>query len=340
MEAVKAYTFYGLCIGELDFMDNIEEHIVKLHREGKSASRISKDLNLNYSRVRQLLKNLGEYRPRRGRILAMCENMTDNQIVHLRELYYYSDRKSIADYLGVRYNSVGHILNYFGINNTEEYTAKRIRISKRKRAINIFKNINSDSAYMLGFILGDGSISVRKGRYTPEINICSKDFHILESFSNLVGISKINKYSKKEDPDKYWYCLRYLDFETSDCLINDWGIRENKSNMGCSPKIPSGFEADFLRGLFDSDGCVTYGNHRTCLVISICGHPSYMKELFDSYEFLEFTYRIRKSDGLAFLELHHKVKIKRFYDYIYDNPLGLHLFRKKEKFDEFYNRGR
>jgi hypothetical protein len=301
----------------------------------RTANNIAEDTPYCASTVRSILRKEGLYKPfRETYIFNFCSTLTEEQIKQLRYLYTEKDRKDIANFLGIPYNSVGHVLKKLNINGKKERREIRIHKSKVAKWVNPFKVWNGESSYLLGYILGDGSLRYKALHHCPTLNISSKDLHILNSFSKMFG----NPEVKEQRKGKYkWYTVDISDYQIVKCLEN-MGIQPNKSKVGGNITIPEGYEKDFLRGLFDSDGCVTKGNGGNTLVVNICGHSSYLSDFKIKYDFLNFTYRVRKSDGLAFLDLYRTSNIRTFYDYIYPNSDYLCLTRKKEVFDEYFKR--
>lgn len=248
------------------------------------------------------------------------------------DLYYSKGRRAVAEFLGVRYNSVGHLLRKLGCSTKESCRRQKELRADIPKIRDLFTNPTPEGNYILGFILGDGSIRFREDRISPEIDISSKDKEILEKIIEALQYGKIYKKSRGNHS---WYSLQIRDKFLGSVLISK-GIVPRKSYVGGRIKYDPEFKYDFLRGLFDSDGCVSYNrNPNFGLRVSIVGHPSYMKDLEEEFSELEFIKGER--GGLVRLESGDQSRIKRFYEKIYTG-CDLFLRRKKERFDAYYTR--
>ncbi len=132
----------------------------------------------------------------------------------------------------------------------------------RKRSVDIsfFENINTNiKAYVIGLICSDGSID--KDGYG--FQLVSKDNEILEKFKEILKsehkICKVESYDKRTNK----IYVRYSIHICSKKMVEDLkkiGLNNNKSFTCKMPKINEEYFWDFLRGLFDGDGCVTGRN--------------------------------------------------------------------------------
>jgi len=107
-----------------------------------------------------------------------------------------------------------------------------------------------DLAYIVGLITSDGCLS-KDGRH---LDFTSKDKDLLETFKTILNLKvkisyKTSGYTKKK--------CSYLQF--GDVVLYRWlesiGLMPKKSKIIGDLKIPKKYFFDFLRGLFDGDGC-------------------------------------------------------------------------------------
>ena len=103
---------------------------------------------------------------------------------HVKELYHNIEctRQDIANYLGICYNSVGHVLSYYGINTRENAGKKKHLQSLAPKCENVFLQETPETAYLLGYILGDGAIS----EVRHNLNFSSKDYQIMQAIASVL----------------------------------------------------------------------------------------------------------------------------------------------------------
>lgn len=195
---------------------------------------------------------------------------------------------------------------------------------------NYFNNIdNQNKAYWLGFIMADGYNS---GKF---IRIDIQDEGHLEKLRDDIFYDKDMpiriKYSPTNKP------VYYLTIQNSK-LVSDCeklGITKNKSLTTQYPDIPSEFDRDFIRGLFDGDGCLSYsmdGNYRR-YTFSIVGSESLMNSLIKKLSGLGVNLRFRKMKSIFAIYLRGNRQIIKLLDYLYNNS-SVYLERKYQKYDD------
>jgi hypothetical protein len=118
-----------------------------------------------------------------------------------------------------------------------------------------FDEPNQQMAYVLGLIVTDGCIIKRKsGR--EFVSIKSIDRQVLE---------KVNEMMKSEygiyecgisDGGNMVY---RIDFASDKIVagVKKWGVTARKTFTAVFPQLPRQFHADFIRGVFDGDGCIS-----------------------------------------------------------------------------------
>ncbi|MFW6311571.1 MAG: hypothetical protein ACOC1K_04980 [Nanoarchaeota archaeon] len=313
--------------------------ICKLYVENEKLTppMLARQLNFPVYVVRNYLKKAGLFKGNRKHTNKdKLRNITQGQIEYIKGLYLKENRKAIAEYLDIPYNSVGHFLSSHGINTREKAKEKNLLKAQEGKYFNPFDKLDENSSYLLGYILGDGCIHYKKGSNTPYLDISSVDLHILESFRDLywedaeIKTNMRNKY--------FWYSLRISDYIIVKTL-EELGIHQRKSSTPSNPIIPNNYKEHYLRGLFDSDGCVYKPIRKNDRVnVSIVGHPSYINRFKEvDYDFLGFRiYTDKRKKCLVSLNLTSIESVKRFYDYIYPTDNVLCLKRKKDIFNSYY----
>jgi len=122
---------------------------------------------------------------------------------------------------------------------------------------NFFKIWSSEMAYVLGFFTADGNmIRNRRGAHFIEFQITDKD--LLEDIKNTFKSDHKISIRKRKFPQKTIYRLQIGSKEIFNDLIK-LGLTQNKSKTIDLPFVPNNYFADFVRGYFDGDGCISCG---------------------------------------------------------------------------------
>jgi len=184
-------------------------------------------------------------------------------------------------------------------------------------------------AYMLGFIIADGAIN----NELVEISVKIEDVEILELFSSLLGLNyHIDNTIIKEK--RRFPRVRIIKKLIG---INKFIGKDNKKNRNV-PIIHKQLEVYLLRGIFDADGCITWGYrkdrnrlwHKVSFTSSLSILTSIQKVLFK----LGITTMVRpkSNEDCYVLEFANKKDIIIFYNYLYKDTSFIPL---KRKFDNF-----
>lgn len=139
------------------------------------------------------------------------------------------------------------------------------------------------SSYMYGYILGDGSLKRetckrdnRVYHYLRRIEVKSKDRELIQEMSmRLKGADYSRPYKSKNG------LIQRLNF-TSEQWVRELlklGINPNKSYEPLPIVIPQDCMQHFMRGWFESDGCVSITRGKN-LQLYIAGNPVHMECLF------------------------------------------------------------
>jgi hypothetical protein len=138
------------------------------------------------------------------------------------------------------------------------YKIKKANVTSKKypKNENFFQKWSHDMAYILAFILCDGTINKNK---SISIEINQKDIDLLKYINrNICPNNKIYYRSRldKRTNNTYHQCSIVL---RSDNLVNQlksFGIVERKTGKEILPDIPKKYIPDFLRGVLDGDGTI------------------------------------------------------------------------------------
>lgn len=248
----------------------------------------------------------------------------------LIDIYINSDnlQEDTARFLNVSISQAAHIIKDLKIN--EIYKCLRDdRIYHESACYNPFsdlENMKADEYWLLGYLLADGSIGTRKRK---SLSICSIDRELLEhcckifrlDFDNITE-TKSNRNIKSGEYHTY-YGLNIVDNNICDSLIS-LGVIPNKTYKDTHIKINPDYKFDFLRGLFDGDGCASKGG------FSVVGNPSYMKQIHEEL-FQSLVLKETRSKYMLSLEAKSIPQTLWLYNKMYYNDNVLCLTRKRLK---------
>jgi len=201
-----------------------------------------------------------------------------------------------------------------------------------------FKTWSHNMAYVLGFIMADGSVRVTHN-YSLSIGLNIKDIEILEFIRNQIFPECKFDYRTKICKNSISRQVRLRIFSKKIVLdLINLNVIPRKTGKEKLPEIPEEYFSDYLRGYFDGDGCI----HSRCRNIKAWEHT--ISLVCASKEFLtELQNKLYINIGSIINDSSHKNPFYRwrfskrdnvikFRDYIYKNP-GFSLKRKKDKLD-------
>jgi len=209
-----------------------------------------------------------------------------------------------------------------------------IRYMKLKVNENFFKIWSPAMAYILGFIFADGCLVEHKNGYHG-LDITSKDLKHLRLIKEQLKAE--HKIGKKERG----YRIQIRNRQIYSDLIR-LGLTPRKSKRIRFPKIPKGYFAHFIRGLFDGDGSVFIWKeprwrHTWQIRTTFCsGSLEFIKglrrELFKNAGLSEGYLR----RGSRVMELGYAIADSlSLYKFMYRGNDNVYLNRKKNKFELF-----
>lgn len=194
---------------------------------------------------------------------------------------------------------------------------------------NIFNGDSTPtSAYLFGYILGDGNLSMRRENYIT-LNITSKDYQHLVQISNVLGDGVPLRYHEKNG--NMWWSIDIPDRNLCGRLI-ELGISKRKSTEPSN--IDFNWLGDnfrhFIRGLFDSDG---YVRVTSSLDLNFVGHDLYIKAI---QKLINGSWKYKYTDSLSYLFLQGTIDQKKFiYSYLYKDAT-IWLQRKRDIIEQWY----
>ncbi len=211
--------------------------------------------------------------------------------------------------LGLRQNR-----NYSRLNVNEDY----------------FKKWSANMAYILGFTLADGCII--EGTYKGysdalKFGVQKRDTDVLEKIKK--ELSSEHKISLCKNANHF--CI------TNQTIVNDLkklGIKYRKSLRENIPNVPKIYIRDFIRGIIDGDGSISFDKKHGYPTLSVCGGKNTVSFLqnhffskFQIYSKIAKTRKIQFIFHIAYRASSAKILI----NYLYKNS-ELYLERKFKLF--------
>lgn len=235
-------------------------------------------------------------------------------------------RKEVAKKYGYSLNGFNIRLNKLGIKTLKNFNVKH----------DYFKTKSSSMYYILGFITADGSIHKKRPYITIELN--EKDRYLLEFIKNEIcprqNILEYKRFDKRTN--KTYSSIKIAIYsEEIKKDLEKLGIKPNKTSMGLFinvEKIPEKYFYDFIRGLFDGDGCISLkesqsGFYNVCKIT--CSDFSFLEKI---QKRIDLQSSIQKEKTYYNLVFGHNPSLELYKLMYKDCESSYYLERKKEKF--------
>lgn len=214
-----------------------------------------------------------------------------------------------------------------------------------------FESLNANSAYILGFILADGTISCPNYKdsnykglcYRIKCGINQKDVEILDFIKQEIAPDRKLYYTI--DTTKNNYTRHSVELTlTNKILVKSimaYGIYPNKTGKETFPNILEEFYPDFIRGFFDGDGTVGAYYRKTNTRIRFVPSASFVS---GSYNLLcQIKQKMNNiggkisnkniRDNCCYYQFSSKQDLIGLYNYMYYNNDVFCLKRKKQIFN-------
>lgn len=189
---------------------------------------------------------------------------------------------------------------------------------------------NKELAYILGFIIADSSIN----NEIVEISIAINDSSLMNLFTNILGIKSNTDFSLNRK-NKRFPRIRLTRKING---INKF-IGSGKKKDRNVPIIRKDLEVYLVRGIFDADGCITWGYrkdrnriwHKVSFTSSLNILTSIQKVLYKIG--ISTIVRPKTNEDCYVLEFANKQDIINFYNYLYKDKSFIPLKRKFENYN-------
>jgi len=234
---------------------------------------------------------------------------------------YYNKELNIPSHPERYYKNFGWTtwMDWLGTNNGEIWPRRHIINDK------FFKKWSNNMSYIFGFWFADGYIG--KGKIFS-ISQNKKDAYILEMILKEMN----SNYSIRHYRDR---CCRFTIYSKEIYEdITNLGGKEKKS-LNCKfPNIPNKYLPDFIRGLWDGDGCIHYRKKQMVYNSSyVSGSKLFIKKMYSvlkkNIPYLGGSLSQHKSSGtwvLCFAK-NDTIRLKQF---MYSNRMDGKLFLKRK----------
>lgn len=129
---------------------------------------------------------------------------------------------------------------------------------------------SAEKAYWFGFLMADGCIiHTNRIRHLKTMDSVQDRYYLQLSLSSVdqAHVAKFKQCIQSSHPIREYACADYSQGFYSRIIIEDrhifdsletLGMTTNKSLTVVYPNIPALFDAPFIRGYFDGNGCVSY----------------------------------------------------------------------------------
>lgn len=311
-----------------------KEVIIKLYENGLNTVQISKEIGRCQSTIERFLKKQGY--DRFGK-----EQLSEIELNEIKTLYL-EDKLNAQEIWELKFKDkfckqyIERAIKEMGISRGQG------RGSYNKTIVHdYFESIdNENKAYILGYIMADGSVT--KDGKTLRLECTSKDVEILEFIKSEINKeANIFEYSREGRNSTNVMTINSIDVVKS---LSKYGICENKQSKDIPmPKIDKCLLRHFIRGFFDGDGSITYkigSNGKKYPSISICVTEEFGKQM---EEILKTENIITSENNMVDMRKYgnniHNLRITRiedvrwFYWYLYKDS-NFSLKRKKDKMFE------
>ena len=249
-----------------------KEEIIESYIAGKSINQLKKETGLPYGKIQRLLD--AENVPIRGG--RHKKHLSESDLKLAQKMY--EDRKTldeIAQHLPVCKDTLKKELIRIGVYDPKRL-ARKVNWTLKDDYFQVIDEPNK--AYWLGLLFTDGSVDEYRIKRT-RLSLQRQDEDILLKFKDDLGIMS-NPYLDKREKG----CLQ-VEFSSSQIFddLAKYGIVPRKTYETIHvplSEIPLEFHRDFLRGMLDGDGCITwYGGKTYNATIDFCSfHESIVKE--------------------------------------------------------------
>lgn len=241
---------------------------------------------------------------------------------HLSDLLNngFSSRK-ISEITGISKSQISYLVR--------KYSLQELYNKPKYDTFNLDVIDSKELAYMLGFIIADADVN----NEIVEISVKLSDYELSDLFSTILGSkSRVDNTLNREK--KRFPRIRIIRKIKG---INKFVGGDKKKDRNV-PIISKNLEVYMIRGIFDADGCITWGFrkdrnrlwHKVSFTSSLGILTSVQKVLYKIG--ISTIVRPKANEDCFVLEFANKEDIIKFYNYLYADTSFIPL---KRKFDNY-----
>ena len=276
-----------------------------------------------------------QYYLNKNGLRKMERELTDEEIIYIKENYKDMSYKEIAEKFGVSEKHVRGRINYMNMTKLRKFNN------------DYFHVIDSDiKAYFLGFLYADGWVVFNPiaRNYEMGMQLQSEDKYILERLNEELGGVHLITHNDAYDSEIEETMAHHKDSDTlrvfSKSIVMDLinaGVVTNKTQKDIYPKIDDKYFFDFLRGYIDGDGCFYKKNETTYLHITCSSNVplEWIKRKLKENNINSYIYT--EKDRKHRLYCIDKKSMRLLVSLLYHSDYSLCLSRKYEKVKSYFD---
>lgn len=193
-----------------------------------------------------------------------------------------------------------------------------------------------EKAWLLGFLFTDGSVrKIKKSCYQIRLSIQLKDEEMIDRIMQWLNIDTKKKYDRREGKETVG--IEVLS-ENMYNQLQKYGIVPNKTYIVDRlyiDDIPEKFRRDYIRGLFDGDGGISFTGNTAEVS---CNFTSYFYNTVKEFQFvidenigkMEHN-SIKTDDGRSICSWRGRQQVLKILSWLYDDA-KVYLPRKYQKY--------
>lgn len=234
----------------------------------------------------------------------------------------FSNRQ-IAQMTGESKSNVQYTIQKYGLGDRQKY--------QQRPSYDFEKIDDPGKAYALGFILCESNINIKKH---VSLRIAERDKCVIEFISKIINSEPHVSYETKIEQRKFPSASTSK--KINDILKFVGGFKKEDRHY---PRVREDLELYLLLGVFDADGCITWGRRKDRNRIwQKISFTSQYGILYGVQQVLLKKLQIataihpKSGENCYVLEFADRENVLKFLDWLYQNPYAVVLPRKYEKY--------